>query len=133
VVLISKYNPDTDEVTEFLASSCLTSLCSVDHCSVITSEGIDNTMDGYHAVQQRLSGFHRSQCGFCTPGMCMSIFSALVKADKEASRPAPPTGFSKLTTSEVEKVVSGNLCWCTGYRPIVDACKSFTAVSILRT
>jgi len=57
----------------------------------------------------------------------MSIFSALVKADKEASRPDPPPGFSKLTTSEAEKAVSGNLCRCTGYRPIVDACKSFAA------
>jgi len=127
VVLISRYNPATDEVTEFSASSCLTLLRSVDHCSVTTSEGIGNTSDGYHPVQQRLAGFHGSQCGFCTPGMCMSIFSALVKVDKEASRPDPPPGFSKLTTSEAEKAVSGNLCRCTGYRPIVDACKSFAA------
>ncbi|CAN6281052.1 unnamed protein product [Urochloa humidicola] len=127
VVLISKYDPATDEVTEFSASSCLTLLRSVDHCSVTTSEGIGNTKDGYHPVQQRLSGFHASQCGFCTPGMCMSIFSALVKADKVTDRPAPPAGFSKLTTSEAEKAVSGNLCRCTGYRPIVDACKSFAA------
>ncbi|KAG2534679.1 indole-3-acetaldehyde oxidase-like isoform X1 [Panicum virgatum] len=127
VVLISRYNPATDEVTEFSASSCLTLLRSVDRCSVTTSEGIGNTSYGYHPVQQRLAGFHGSQCGFCTPGMCMSIFSALVKVDKEASRPDPPPGFSKLTTSEAEKAVSGNLCRCTGYRPIVDACKSFAA------
>jgi len=94
---------------------------------VTTSEGIGNIKDGYHPVQQRLSGFHASQCGFCTPGMCMSIFAALVKADKAADRPAPPAGFSKLTTSEAEKAISGNLCRCTGYRPIVDACKSFAA------
>nr|CAB3492934.1 unnamed protein product [Digitaria exilis] len=125
VVLVSKYDPVTDEVTEFSASSCLTLLGSVDRCSVTTSEGIGNSKDGYHPVQQRLSGFHASQCGFCTPGMCMSIFSALVKADKAADRPAPPAGFSKLTTTEAEKAISGNLCRCTGYRPIVDACKSF--------
>ncbi|GJN23069.1 hypothetical protein PR202_gb10686 [Eleusine coracana subsp. coracana] len=127
VVLISKYDPATDEVTEFSASSCLTLLHSVNHCSVTTSEGIGNIKDGYHPVQQRLAGFHASQCGFCTPGMCMSIFSAIVKADKEASRPAPPAGFSKLTSSEAERAISGNLCRCTGYRPIVDACKSFAA------
>nr|CAB3492933.1 unnamed protein product [Digitaria exilis] len=125
VVLVSKYDPATDEVTEFSASSCLTLLGSVDRCSVTTSEGIGNSKDGYHPVQQRLSGFHASQCGFCTPGMCMSIFSALVNADKAADRPAPPPGFSKLTTTEAEKAISGNLCRCTGYRPIVDACKSF--------
>ncbi|KAM0876216.1 hypothetical protein ACQ4PT_036311 [Festuca glaucescens] len=73
------------------------------------------------------SGFHASQCGFCTPGMCMSIFSALVKTDKAAARPAPPQGFSKLTTSEAEKAISGNLCRCTSYRPIIDACKSFAS------
>jgi indole-3-acetaldehyde oxidase len=57
----------------------------------------------------------------------MSIFSALVKADKTAGRPNPQAGFSKLTTKEAEKAVSGNLCRCTGYRPIVDACKSFAS------
>ncbi|CAM0876724.1 unnamed protein product [Alopecurus aequalis] len=128
VVLISKYDPATDEVTEFSASSCLTLLGSLNHCSVTTSEGIGNTRDGYHPVQQRLSGFHASQCGFCTPGMCMSIFSALVKADKPGADATPaPAGFSKLTCSEAEHAVSGNLCRCTGYRPIVDACKSFAA------
>jgi len=127
VVLVSKYDPATDEVSESSVSSCLTLLHSVDRCSVTTSEGIGNIKDGYHPVQQRLSGFHASQCGFCTPGMCMSIFAALVKADKAADRPAPPAGFSKLTTSEAEKAISGNLCRCTGYRPIVDACKSFAA------
>ncbi|GJM96866.1 hypothetical protein PR202_ga13738 [Eleusine coracana subsp. coracana] len=109
VVLISKYYPATDEVTEFSASSCLTLLHSVNHCSVTTSEGIGNIKDGYHPVQQRLAGFHASQCGFCTPGMCMSIFSAIVKADKEASRPAPPASFSKLTSSEAERAISGSV------------------------
>ncbi|RLN16946.1 indole-3-acetaldehyde oxidase [Panicum miliaceum] len=97
VVLASKYDPATDEVTESSVSSCLTLLHSVDRCSVTTSEGIGNTKDGYHP------------------------------ADKAADRPAPPAGFSKITTSEAEKAVSGNLCRCTGYRPIVDACKSFAA------
>ncbi|KAF8659334.1 hypothetical protein HU200_058537 [Digitaria exilis] len=55
------------------------------------------------------------------------MFSALVKADKKSERPTPPAGFSKLTISEAERAVSGNLCRCTGYRPIVDACKSFAA------
>ncbi|KAL6639541.1 hypothetical protein ACP70R_023271 [Stipagrostis hirtigluma subsp. patula] len=126
VVLIAKYNPATEEVTEFSASSCLTLLYSINFCSVITTEGLGNSKDGFHAVQKRMSGFHASQCGFCTPGMCMSIFSSLVNADK-SKRPKPPNGFSKLTVSEAEKAFSGNLCRCTGYRPIVDACKSFAS------
>ncbi|KAK3126805.1 hypothetical protein QOZ80_7AG0563100 [Eleusine coracana subsp. coracana] len=124
VILVAKYNPMTDEVTEFSASSCLTLLYSINFCSLITTEGLGNSQDGFHAVQKRMSGFHASQCGFCTPGMCMSIFNSLINADK-SKRPEPPNGFSKLTISEAEKAFSGNLCRCTGYRPIVDACKSF--------
>lgn len=52
------------------------------------------------------------------------MFSALLNADK--SHP-PRSGFSNLTAAEAEKAVSGNLCRCTGYRPLVDACKSFAA------
>ncbi|KAL3828644.1 hypothetical protein ACJIZ3_017446 [Penstemon smallii] len=58
--------------------------------------------------------------------MCMSLFSALVNAEKRPSLDASP-GNSKLTVSEAEKAISGNLCRCTGYRPIADACKSFAA------
>ncbi|KAJ1288893.1 hypothetical protein BS78_02G123100 [Paspalum vaginatum] len=126
VVLIAKYNPTTDEVTEFTASSCLTLLYSINICSVITTEGLGNTRDGFHAVQKRMSGFHASQCGFCTPGMCMSIFTSLINADK-SKRPEPPKGFSKLKVAEAERAFSGNMCRCTGYRPIVDACKSFAS------
>ncbi|XP_071726440.1 abscisic-aldehyde oxidase-like isoform X2 [Rutidosis leptorrhynchoides] len=56
--------------------------------------------------------------------MCVSLFSALVNAEK-TERPEATLGFSKLTVSEAEKSISGNLCRCTGYRPIADVCKSF--------
>ena len=92
----------------------------------MTTEGIGNTRDGFHPIHERFSGFHASQCGFCTPGMCMSLFSALVNAEK-TPRPEPPLGFSNLKVSEAEKAIAGNLCRCTGYRPIADACKSFAA------
>ncbi|XP_037464998.1 putative aldehyde oxidase-like protein isoform X1 [Triticum dicoccoides] len=126
VVLIATYNPTKDEVTEFSASSCLTLLYNINLCSVITTEGLGNTKDGFHSIQKRMSGFHASQCGFCTPGMCMSIFTSLANADK-SNKPEPQKGFSKLTVSEAERAFSGNMCRCTGYRPIVDACKSFAS------
>ncbi|KAF8403439.1 hypothetical protein HHK36_011543 [Tetracentron sinense] len=126
VVLLSKYDPLLEKVEDFTVSSCLTLLCSINGCSITTTEGLGNSKDGFHAIHRRFSGFHASQCGFCTPGMCMSLYSALVNAEK-TRRPDPSPGFSKLTVLEAEKAIAGNLCRCTGYRPIADACKSFAA------
>ncbi|CAK8538527.1 unnamed protein product [Lathyrus sativus] len=126
VVIISKYDPLLDRIEDFTASSCLTLLCSIHGCSVTTSEGIGNSKQGFHPIHERFAGFHASQCGFCTPGMCVSLFGALVNAEKN-NCPEPPSGFSKVTGFEAEKAIAGNLCRCTGYRPIVDACKSFAA------
>ncbi|CAI9105908.1 OLC1v1004935C3 [Oldenlandia corymbosa var. corymbosa] len=125
--MVSKYDPILDQVEDFTVSSCLTLLCSMNGCSITTSEGLGNSKDGFHPIHQRFTGFHASQCGFCTPGMCMSLFSALKNSEKKSQRPEPPLGFSKLTTSEAEKAIAGNLCRCTGYRPISDACKSFAS------
>ncbi|CAF2338654.1 unnamed protein product [Brassica napus] len=126
VVLLSKYDPLLDKVDDFTVSSCLTLLCSIDGCSITTSEGLGNSRTGFHAVHERIAGFHATQCGFCTPGMSVSMFSALLNADKSSSHDPPPrNGSSNLTAAEAEKAVSGNLCRCTGYRPLVDACKSF--------
>ncbi|KAJ4745461.1 Aldehyde oxidase [Rhynchospora pubera] len=127
VVLLSKFNPITNQVSDVSVSSCLTLLASINHCSITTTEGLGNTSDGYHAIHHRFAGFHASQCGFCTPGMCMSLFSSLINADKDNKRPKQRDGFSKITVPEAERAISGNLCRCTGYRPIVDVCKSFAA------
>ncbi|XP_050370750.1 indole-3-acetaldehyde oxidase-like [Argentina anserina] len=126
VVLLSKYDPVLNKVEDFSVNSCLTLLCTVNRCSITTSEGLGNTIDGFHSIHQRFSGFHASQCGFCTPGMCVSLFSALLNAEKTTDRVEPPAGFSKLTVAEAENSIAGNLCRCTGYRPIADACKSFS-------
>ncbi|CAN4120096.1 unnamed protein product [Withania somnifera] len=126
VVLVSKYDPKLEKVEDFSVSSCLTLLCSLNGCSITTSEGLGNTRDGFHSIHKRFAGFHASQCGYCTPGMCMSFFSALINAEK-GNKQDPPLGFSKLTSSEAEKAIAGNLCRCTGYRPIADACKTFAA------
>ncbi|KAF3547551.1 hypothetical protein DY000_02007407 [Brassica cretica] len=118
VVLLSKYDPILKNVEGFTVSSCLTLLCSVNHCSITTSEGLGNSRDGFHSIHNRFSGFHASQCGFCTPGMSVSLFSALLDSTSSSS---------EFTVVEAEKAVSGNLCRCTGYRPIIDACKSFAS------
>ncbi|KAF2299842.1 hypothetical protein GH714_004434 [Hevea brasiliensis] len=104
VVLLSKYVPVLGKVEDFTVSSCLTLLCSINGCSITTTEGLGNSKDGFHSIHQRFTGFHASQCGFCTPGMCISFFGALVNAEK-IDRPKFSPGFSKLTAIEAEKLL----------------------------
>ncbi|KAJ1287856.1 hypothetical protein BS78_02G042800 [Paspalum vaginatum] len=128
VVLLSAYDAASGAVSHAAASSCLTLVHGLHHRAVTTTEGLG--AGRARAVHQRLAGFHASQCGFCTPGVCMSLAAALAGAEAEAKagrRPDPPEGFARLTAAEAERAVAGNLCRCTGYRPIADACKSFAA------
>ncbi|VAH46287.1 unnamed protein product [Triticum turgidum subsp. durum] len=127
VVLLSTYDAAADQVSHAAVSSCLTLVHGLHHCAVTTTEGLGNSRDGLHAVHARFAGFHASQCGFCTPGMCMSLVAALAGAEGKGSGPPPREGFSRLTSADAERAVVGNLCRCTGYRPIADACKSFAA------
>ena len=64
-----------------------------------------------HIVQEALIKFHGSQCGFCTPGFTMSLFSM-------------QKNYKLINNENIEEALSGNLCRCTGYRPIIDAAKS---------
>ncbi|XP_037477157.1 indole-3-acetaldehyde oxidase-like [Triticum dicoccoides] len=127
VVLLSTYDAAADQVSHAAVSSCLTLVHGLHHCAVTTTEGLGNSRDGLHAVHARFAGFHASQCGFCTPGICMSLAAALAGAEGKGSGPPPREGFSRLTSADAERAVVGNLCRCTGYRPIADACKSFAA------
>jgi hypothetical protein len=63
-------------------------------------------------IAERIAKMHGSQCGFCTPGIVMALYSFL------RNHPRP-------TVHELEEAVDGNLCRCTGYRPLLDAIKSF--------
>lgn len=88
-------------------NSCIQLLGQVDSTDVIT---VDDLKEGekLHRVQQSMVTNHASQCGFCTPGFVMSLF-AYHHSDEKASRNA------------VNDYLAGNLCRCTGYRPIADA------------
>ena len=83
-------------------------LCAVDWCAVTTIEGIGSTRKGLHPVQERMTEMHGSQCGFCTPGIVMAMYALF--------RTTPDLGVATL-----EEHMDGNLCRCTGYRPILDA------------
>jgi xanthine dehydrogenase/oxidase len=96
-------------------NACLTPLYSVEGMHVITVEGIGTVRTGLHPIQQRLAEAHGSQCGFCTPGFVMSMYALLrSKANLEL-----------VSEEDIEECLAGNLCRCTGYRPIVDAFRPF--------
>ncbi|WP_256549374.1 xanthine dehydrogenase small subunit [Photobacterium sp. CCB-ST2H9] len=94
-------------------NSCLTFVSSLHGKQLITVEDLQSADKQLHPVQQAMVEYHGSQCGYCTPGFIMSMF-ALSKnkpaADKE----------------DVMEALAGNLCRCTGYRPIVDAALSLS-------
>lgn len=87
---------------------------------MITIEGL-GTISNPHPLQERIAKLHGSQCGFCTPGIVMCLYALLRNAYNPATRTYRLTG----EMVELEGALDGNLCRCTGYRPILDAAKSF--------
>ncbi|NP_001274196.1 aldehyde oxidase 1 [Equus caballus] len=115
-VMISRYNPITKRIRHYPANACLLPICSLHGAAVTTVEGVGSTKARIHPVQERIAKCHGTQCGFCTPGMVMSIYTLL------RNHPEP-------TLDQLTDALGGNLCRCTGYRPIIDACKTFCKTS----
>ncbi|XP_028836071.1 aldehyde oxidase 6 isoform X1 [Denticeps clupeoides] len=111
-VMVSRYQTQTKRITHFPANACLLPVCQLQGAAVTTVEGIGSTKTRLHPVQERIAKAHGSQCGFCTPGMVMSMYALL------RNQPQP-------TLDDITEALAGNLCRCTGYRPIVDGCKTF--------
>lgn len=111
VVSVAK-DTSTSSTDVIAVNSCLKPLCSVDGWKITTIEGIGSQTAGYHPIQTTLASHYGSQCGYCSPGMVMNMYALLQK------NPKP-------TMQEVENAFDGNICRCTGYRPILDAMKSF--------
>ena len=89
-------------------NSCICLLGMIDGKELVAVEDLAGPEGALHPVQDALLRHHGSQCGFCTPGIVMSLFT-LYHAGGGGDRQA------------VNDVLAGNLCRCTGYRPIVDA------------
>ena len=96
-------------------NACIRLLPSVDGKAVFTVESLKSDRGELHPVQQALVECHASQCGFCTPGFAMSLFGLY----RTANAPSRDT---------IHDALSGNLCRCTGYRPIVDAAQRMYAL-----
>ncbi|KAI8431844.1 hypothetical protein MSG28_004418, partial [Choristoneura fumiferana] len=88
-------------------NSCLVSVTSCEGWEVSTIEGVGSRHAGYHPLQKTLAKHNGTQCGYCSPGLLQ--------------------GKKKLTMLEIEQSLAGNICRCTGYRPILDAFKTFAS------
>ena len=75
--MLSHYDEENDKIVHRSVNACLMPLCSVDGMAVTTVEGIGSTRTVLHPCQERIAKAHGSQCGFCTPGFVMSMYSLL--------------------------------------------------------
>ena len=94
-------------------NSCIRLAHSVEGMAVFTAEDIAGEGGRLHPAQRAMLECHGSQCGFCTPGFAMSLFTLHRQRDGVA-----------VSRDEALHALSGNLCRCTGYRPILDAAQT---------
>ena len=109
-------------------NSCIRMAQSIDGMALWTVEDIapqrpknPHALEQLHPVQQAMVQCHGSQCGFCTPGFVMSLFGLY---ESQAGRP--------ISREQAQEALSGNLCRCTGYRPILDAAEAMQALPAVR-
>ena len=92
-------------------NSCIMFLPTLQGKQLILVEDLVSRNGSLHPVQQAMVNWHGSQCGFCTPGFVMSLFSMF-------------KNYSRFNDDLIKDSISGNLCRCTGYKPIIKAAKS---------
>ena len=122
-VLVARPPADGSPGTEWTSiNACLVSAASLADQEVVTAEGL-GTPTELHPVQRELAERGGSQCGYCTPGFVCSMAAEYYRRDRQASSSTNGThgdnGFDL-------HALSGNLCRCTGYRPIRDAAYALT-------
>jgi xanthine dehydrogenase small subunit len=99
-------------------NSCIKPAHAIDGLALWTAADLAQTDGTLHPVQQAMLAFHGSQCGFCTPGFVMSLFALYQRTVARGQA---------LDKHSAQEALSGNLCRCTGYRPIVQAACSLSA------
>ncbi|CAL4121735.1 unnamed protein product, partial [Meganyctiphanes norvegica] len=114
MVVAEVHDLDIKANKTFTIPACQASIGSCMQWSIWTAEGLGGQGQGYHKLQKVLTDFSATQCGFCSPGMLMAIYGAMNNGQT-------------LNCREVEAALDGNLCRCTGYRPILDAFRALAA------
>jgi len=112
-VIIGEPSAQGTEIAYKAVNACILFLPVLDGREVITIEHLKSADGTLHPVQQAMVDCHGSQCGFCTPGFVMAL-SCL-----SHNHPSP-------NDEEIQDAIAGNLCRCTGYRPILDAARQAT-------
>jgi xanthine dehydrogenase small subunit len=104
-------------------NACILFVGQLDGAQLLTVEDLKDQHGAPHVVQQAMVDCHASQCGFCTPGFVMSLFT-LYESDPKADH-----SDTLLGTQRIDDALAGNLCRCTGYAPIVAAAKRMLELS----
>jgi xanthine dehydrogenase small subunit len=116
--------PAADGMRYRAVNACIQFLPTLHGKHLVTVDNLHGVLEGapgLHPVQHALVAHHGSQCGFCTPGFVMSLF-ALYESKRRA-------GETAVTREEAIETLAGNLCRCTGYRPILDAAQSMLDIA----
>jgi len=100
-----------NNLTYKTVNACISFVTILQGKQLIIVEDLVNNNGSLHPVQKAMIDYHGSQCGFCTPGFVMSLF-------------VMQKNYSSYNNENIKDSISGNLCRCTGYRPIIDAAKS---------
>lgn len=117
---------DDESAPFFTFNSCITLLSLLDGHHIMTASYLADNPDHHpdraqlHPAQQAMVECHGSQCGFCTPGFVMSLASVYENHRNNAS--------GDLSYEDIVAAISGNLCRCTGYRPIIEAGLAMTEI-----
>ncbi|MBB3195085.1 xanthine dehydrogenase small subunit [Roseateles terrae] len=110
-VVVGELSADGEAVELRNVNACIQFLPMLDGQALLTVEDLGGSQD-LHPVQQALVSCHASQCGFCTPGFAMTLQALYERHQGDGTRPS---------RQQLADDLSGNLCRCTGYRPLLDA------------
>ncbi|TYQ17197.1 UNVERIFIED_ORG: xanthine dehydrogenase small subunit [Zoogloea ramigera] len=113
-VVVGSLNP-AGQLEMKAVNSCIQFAPTLDGKALFTVEDLQQQDGALHPVQQAMVECHGSQCGFCTPGFVMSLWGMYLDKNGEPAQ-----------RREIDDCLSGNLCRCTGYRPIIDAAHRMT-------